>query len=112
MSVILFYLSGTIEDMLENKHIYMLLILFTFKIFIVTCQDIAVDSWAVEILHPDNSSYGSTCQTVGFKVGILISTSLFISLNSLEFCNTYIFKTPQEVPLLPLKTFIEIWSYV
>ena len=91
MSLILFYLSGSIEGMLENKQIYKLMIVFTFKIFIVTCQDIAVDSWAVEILHPENASYGSTCQSVGFKIGSLISTSLFISLNSLEFCNNYVY---------------------
>ena len=92
MSLILFYLSGTIEDMLVHKHIYQLMFVFTFMIFIVTCQDIAVDSWAVEILHTDNASYGSTCQNVGIKIGSIISTSLFISLNSVEFCNTYIFK--------------------
>lgn len=91
MSLILFYLSGSIEGMLENKQIYKLMIVFTFKIFIVTCQDIAVDSWAVEILHPENASYGSTCQSVGIKIGSLISTSLFISLNSLEFCNNYVY---------------------
>lgn len=37
MSAILFYLSNTIEDMLVHKHIYQLMIVFTFKIFIVTC---------------------------------------------------------------------------
>ena len=92
MSLILFYLSSSIEFHLEHKQIYTLLALFTFMIFVVTCQDIAVDSWAVEILHPDNASYGSTCQSVGIKIGSLISTSLFISLNSVEFCNNYIYK--------------------
>jgi hypothetical protein len=37
MSLILFYLSGSIDEMLENKQIYKLMIVFTFKIFIVTC---------------------------------------------------------------------------
>ena len=61
MSGLLLYLQGTIEHLIEEKHVYVLTALFTLFIFVVTCQDIAVDSWAVEILHADNASFASTC---------------------------------------------------
>ena len=37
MSVILFYLQGTIESMLEQKEVYLLTGIFTFMIFVITC---------------------------------------------------------------------------
>lgn len=111
MCAILFYLQGTIEDLLEHKHVYNITALFTLMIFVVTCQDIAVDSWAVEILHPDNASYASTCQSVGQKVGIFMSTSMFIALHSVDFCNKYLYSVPQTEAMLPLKTFMLIWCY-
>ena len=56
---ILFYLSATIVGLLVNKEVYKLTSLLILNTFVITCQDIAVDSWAVEILHPTNSSYAS-----------------------------------------------------
>ena len=61
MSGLLFYLQGSVEKLIEEKNVYLLTFLFTFFIFVVTCQDIAVDSWAVEMLHSDNASFASTC---------------------------------------------------
>jgi MFS transporter, PAT family, solute carrier family 33 (acetyl-CoA transportor), member 1 len=110
MSLILFYLSGTIEEMLEHRQVYTITALFMMMIFVVTCQDIAVDSLAIEILHPSHTSFASTCQSVGFKVGIFTSTSMFIALHSVEFCNNYIYSVPKLEPVLPLKTFMLMWS--
>lgn len=58
-SLILFYLSDKIEDLLMAKEVYFLTGLLIANTFVITCQDIAVDSWAVEILHPKNASYQS-----------------------------------------------------
>ena len=86
--------------------------LLTFLVFIITCQDIAVDSWAIEMLHPCNATYGSSSQSIGQRIGMFASTSLFISLNSAEFCATWIYGTdPEETePILDLKTYILIWT--
>lgn len=51
------YLAGRIEDMIVTKQLTLLTALLIFNTFVITCQDIAVDSWAVEILHPENASY-------------------------------------------------------
>ena len=80
------WLSVNLEQLLVNKQVWEVMGLLTFFVFIVTCQDIAVDSWAIEMLHPCNATYGSSSQSVGHKIGGFIATSVFISLNSVEFC--------------------------
>ena len=59
MCFILFYLRD-IEQMLLMQEITKATILLTVLVFVITCQDIAVDSWAVEMLRPENASYGSS----------------------------------------------------
>jgi PAT family acetyl-CoA transporter-like MFS transporter 1 len=85
--------------------------LLTFLVFIITCQDIAVDSWAVEMLHPCNATYGSTSQSIGQRIGMFISTSVFISLSSAEFCGRWIYGTRAEEtdPVLSLESYLLIW---
>ena len=51
--------------MVENKEINSITFVLTAIIFVITCQDIAVDAWAVEMVHKDNTEYASSCQTVG-----------------------------------------------
>ena len=68
-----------------------------------------MDSWAVKILHAENAGFASTCQTVGQKVGIFVSTSLFIALHSPEFCNRYLRTDPREDPVLSLSQFMLGW---
>ena len=58
--IILFYLSRTINDLLMSREVYFLTGILIFNTFIITCQDIAVDSWASEIMHPANASYSSS----------------------------------------------------
>jgi PAT family acetyl-CoA transporter-like MFS transporter 1 len=110
-SCILFFLSFEIEEMLATKNVYYLLGCLMVNTFIITCQDIAVDSWAVEMLHPNNSSYASSAQSVGHKLGSLISSSLFLALNDVEFCNVWFNATPKEKPMLTIPTFLFIWAF-
>ena len=103
MCAILFYLRAQLEQLLIDKEVQQVSILLTFLIFIITCQDIAVDSWAVEMLHPCNATYGSSSQSIGHRVGMFISTSVFISLNSPEFCNKWLYSgrySPEELDVV------------
>ena len=86
MCVILFYLRSNLEELLIAKEVHFVSSLLIVLVFIITCQDIAVDSWAIEMLLPQFSTYGSSSQSIGQRLGIFISTSVFISLNSPEFC--------------------------
>lgn len=92
--------------MLMNKQVYNLTALLILNTFVITCQDIAVDSWAVEMLHEENASYASMSQAVGHKLGSLVSTTMFVALNSVDFCNSYIFSERREEPLLTIPSFI------
>ena len=60
MCFILFYLKENVEQLLVDQEVNSVSMLLTFLVFVITCQDIAVDSWAVEMLHPCNASYGSS----------------------------------------------------
>ena len=65
MCAILFYLQQNLESLLIAQEVNFVALTLTFFVFIITCQDIAVDSWAVEMLHPCNATYGSSSQSIG-----------------------------------------------
>ena len=65
MFLMLYYMKDHFETMLIEKQVQNVATILTVIVFVITCQDIAVDAWAVEMLHPTNSAYASTCQTVG-----------------------------------------------
>lgn len=111
-TTILFYLYLNVDQLLQEKQVYHLSGLLILNTFIITCQDIAVDSWAVEILHSCNSTYASACQSVGLRTGMGISTTIFIALNTVEFCNRWIFPKdmPREQPLINIPDFIFYWA--
>lgn len=98
MCAILFYLRMNLEELLIAKEVHFVSSLLIALVFIITCQDIAVDSWAIEMLMPQNSTYGSTSQSIGQRLGIFISTSVFISLNSPEFCSKWIYGETTLIP--------------
>ena len=60
MCAILYYLSSNLEPLLINKEVQLVSYLLTVLVFVITCQDIALDAWAVEMLHPFNAPYGSS----------------------------------------------------
>jgi Na+/melibiose symporter-like transporter len=109
-SAILLYLSGTIEDLLVSKQVYFLTGLLITNTFVITCQDIAVDSWAVEILHPKHASYQSGAQAIGQRLGVILSTTFFVAFNSAEFCNTWIRSEPSDEPILSIGRYLVLWS--
>lgn len=125
MCAVFLYLKDNIETLLAEKHVNFTTAILTFLVVTMTCQDIAVDSWAVEMLHPANSSYGSSSQSMGITLGAFISSSVFIALNSPEFCQQWVYgawwyaqvASPPAVdseglpePVLTLQGFIFMWA--
>lgn len=49
-----------------------------------------------------NVGYASTCNSVGQTAGYFIGYVLFISLESAEFCNSYLRSTPSDEGILTL----------
>jgi hypothetical protein len=76
----------------------------------MACQDVAVDGWAVTILSEKYAPYAPTTQIVGIMLGYHASTTVYFALNSIDFCNKYIYSAPQSVPLLTEGAFFKIWS--
>ena len=46
---------------------------------------------------------------MGQKLGVFVSTSLFIALHSPEFCNRYLRTEPREDPVVSLSQFMLGW---
>jgi PAT family acetyl-CoA transporter-like MFS transporter 1 len=105
------YLSSFIDDMIKDENSISSL---TFYFFVIVCiyatQDIAVDGWAIELLLPENQSYASTSQTIGQLIGFFCSFTVFLSLNSPEFCNMLIFDEPQHVGILEAGQYVYFWG--
>ena len=97
------------------KQIYHLTAMLMINTLVICCQDIAVDSWALEILHPSNESYASSVQMVGMRFGGILANSVFVALNSVDFCNKYIFKIkegeePRKEPYISFSEFVYYWA--
>ena len=62
----------------------------------------------INLISAENSSYGAVCQSIGFNLGFFLSFNLFLPLSSVEFCNSYIYSTPQETAVIPVGPYIAI----
>lgn len=80
--------------------------LFFVLVTVAATQDIAVDGWALTLLSPDALSYASTAQTVGLNTGYFLSFTVFLALNSVEFCNRWLRTVPADTPVLSLATYL------
>ncbi|KAJ3342285.1 hypothetical protein HDU93_002758 [Gonapodya sp. JEL0774] len=93
---------------------------FTFLVMLSATQDVAVDGWAIEALGKENIEYASTAQTLGltqpqFRVsgdsGYFLSFTVFLALNSPEFCASYL---PSYAPsgggVVQLGSYMRFWS--
>jgi hypothetical protein len=108
MFLMLYYMKDHFEQMLIDKQIEYITIILTAIVFVITCQDIAVDAWAIEMLHKDISEYGSSCQTVGQRIGFFISGTIFISMTSGEFCHKWF---GVEEPLWNISNFLACYCW-
>ena len=105
-------LGGSIDEMMNRKElpIALLSLIFFGLVFICATQDIAVDGWALTLLRKENIEYASTAQTIGLNTGYFLSFTVFLALNSPEFCNKFLFSVPQEAGLLTLGSYIQFWG--
>ncbi|KAJ9124442.1 hypothetical protein QFC24_003230 [Naganishia onofrii] len=96
----------------EEVDVRFLTAIFVTFIFFAATQDIAVDGWALTLLSPANLSYASTAQTIGLAVGYTMSFTVFLALNSVEFCNRWLRAMPMDVPLVSLGGYLKFWAGV
>ncbi|KAI9349154.1 acetyl-coenzyme A transporter 1-domain-containing protein [Obelidium mucronatum] len=83
----------------EAVPVTFLAITFASLVFLCATQDIAVDGWALTLLTEENKAYASTAQTIGLNSGYFLSFTVFLALNSKEFCVKYLGMSDQLVLL-------------
>ncbi|KAJ3333649.1 hypothetical protein HDU76_005629 [Blyttiomyces sp. JEL0837] len=105
----LFILGTRIDTMLASEEIPVkaLALIFTTIVFLCATQDIAVDGWALTLLADENKAYASTAQTIGLNSGYFLSFTVFLALNSKEFCGKYLGASGS---LLELGSYLQFWG--
>ncbi|RWS09791.1 acetyl-coenzyme A transporter 1-like protein, partial [Dinothrombium tinctorium] len=79
---------------------FFLLVLFT------ATQDVIIDGWSLTMLSRRNIHYAPSCEVVGFILGAFLSNTVLLALESADFCNQWLRKTPQETGILSVPTFM------
>jgi MFS transporter, PAT family, solute carrier family 33 (acetyl-CoA transportor), member 1 len=99
-----------IDSMLsaEKIPVALLSLIFTALVFLCATQDIAVDGWALTLLSDENKAYASTAQTIGLNSGYFLSFTVFLALNSEEFCSKYLGVV--NGPVLQLGSYLQFWG--
>ena len=110
IGITMILLSYLVPNLLGSEtvapNVGLLTLIFFFLHFLAATQDIAVDGWALTMLSKENVGYASTCNTVGQTAGFFISYTLFLALQSKDFCNSFLRWEPQETGLVELPSFL------
>lgn len=110
--VFLYYLYLKYEDIMRLKDVFQYSVICFFILFLLATQDIALDGWALTICR-ENSVLASATQTIGHKVGGIMSLLVFLQLNSVDFCNKWIYSESHSHPFLtPTTYFLFLTIYV
>eukprot|EP01125_Pyxidicula_operculata_P020638 TRINITY_DN7667_c0_g1_i2.p1 TRINITY_DN7667_c0_g1~~TRINITY_DN7667_c0_g1_i2.p1 ORF type:complete len:235 (+),score=-6.42 TRINITY_DN7667_c0_g1_i2:30-707(+) len=108
---LMLYISSSIDNLLNESPLPIDYITGIFFIFILLAatQDIAVDGWGLDMFinHPN---LASTCQTIGLSVGGFISYTIFLALNSAEFCNKYLRSEQSDVGMVTVGSYLQFWG--
>lgn len=86
----LIFLSSHIPGWVREANVSYLTPTFLVLLAMTATQDIAVDGWSLTMLQKKNVAYASTCQSLGLTIGYFATFTIFLALNSPEFCDKYI----------------------
>nr|CAG4641622.1 EOG090X04K8 [Eurycercus lamellatus] len=109
------FLSTRVDHYLDFEglpNVKVLTFAFFILNFLAATQDIAVDGWALTMLHRKNIGYASTCNSVGQTAGYFLGYVVFVAFESPDFCNKYLRNEPQSVGMLTLSGFLYFWGIV
>jgi MFS transporter, PAT family, solute carrier family 33 (acetyl-CoA transportor), member 1 len=94
----------------QKPQVVLITAVFFLVWFLTATQDIVVDGWAVAMLKRRNVGYAATANLIGQNFGSLLGFIVFLSLESKEFCNKYIFSEPRDEGLVKLSGFLQFWG--
>ena len=112
MVIMSFYINDLMGGVGEVPNIMVLTLLFFLLFVCAATQDIAVDGWAITMLSRENVGHASTCNSVGQTIGYFLGYTVFLALESKEFCNTYLRFEPQDHGIVELSDFLFFWGLV
>lgn len=69
---------------------------------LINVQDVALDAWAITILKKRNIGYAPICSSLGGSFAMLFGYTSLLTLESADFCNTWLRSTPQEYGFITL----------
>lgn len=112
IGLFMLFMSYHIEYWLGDENneadIGVLTILFLILLFLVATQDIATDGWSLTMLQRRNVGYATVCNSIGQTLGAFFSYTMLISLESAEFCNTYLRSQPLDKGVISLSGWLPI----
>ncbi|KAJ9577036.1 hypothetical protein L9F63_006384, partial [Diploptera punctata] len=106
------YWLGVEASDVHTPSIHILTFCFFCLNFLAATQDIAVDGWALTMLHRRNVGHASTCNSVGQTTGYFLGYVIFVGLESAEFCNTYIRSSALPYGIVTLPGFLYFWGII
>lgn len=115
LGFLMLFLSTKVDDYLDSAvspNVKMLTIAFFMLNFLAATQDIAVDGWALTMLHRRNVGYASTCNSVGQTAGYFLGYVVFVAFESADFCNKYLRSEPQTAGMVTLSGFLYFWGII
>lgn len=114
IALLFLYIGQTIDGVLADDNLSVLEVTLWFLALVVCAatQDIAVDGWALELLRKEHREYASTCQTIGLNCGYFLSFTIFLALNSADFCNSYLRSEPATEGIVQLGAYMQFWGVV
>jgi hypothetical protein len=104
----LIILSSRVELWISESDMHTMTAYFFALVVLVATQDIAVDGWAVEMLK--NQNFASTSQSIGLNIGYFLSYTIFLGLNSAEFCNKWLRSETSPDAMVSLSGYMYFWG--
>ena len=98
------------KDSSQKPEMLLLTAVFFLLWLLTATQDIAVDGWSLTMLQRKNVGYSATVNCVGQSLGAFFGFFVFLTLESKDFCNKYIFSEPQDEGLIKLSGFLKFWG--
>lgn len=106
------YIDVLIGDGDFPPNVLLLTVVFFLLFVCAATQDIAVDGWAITMLARENVGHASTCNSVGQTAGYFLGYTVFLALESAEFCNRFLRWEPLEKGIMDLPSFFLFWGLV
>lgn len=97
-----FFIEEWLGDTEHPADIKVLGIVFFLLTFLAATQDVATDGWSLVLLKRRNLGYASICNSVGHTIASIFGYVMLISLESAEFCNTWLRDEPHHEGIISL----------